>query len=679
MLVRDFMVPNPVKISATDSIKKAVFDFFKYRINGVVVVDKDGLLCGLVTIENFIAAVISGISFSQPVATIMDRNIVTVSLETTLDEATQIPASCLPVVDDNNKPLGIVTREEIIKVFQYQVQYFKDTATSLVEAAHDGIIVIDSRGVIIMFNEVAASLTGVNQQAALGSFVESVVPETGLINVLGRGNSIHNLELLFNDKTLSCNLSPVFSGVKIVGAVAVLKDKSPDLHSTKQLAQFQHQAEALEIIFESLKQGIIVVDKNNKVTKMNRSYEDMMGVLRDDAIGRPASDIIENSRLHIVLKTGVPEVAHIQMHKGRQIICNRVPIFKDGEIIGAIGEAIFKDISEVGALLERGNLQTVTQVQASHGDKPRIIRNFETIIGRTRPMVQAKNLAEKAAATDSNVLLCGENGTGKELFAQVIHNISNRYDKPFITVSCSDPVEIIEKELFGSDSNNRGKLEAANGGTIFLDDIGDMPLVIQSKLLHFVQEKQFSQDDRSIKNYDVRIIAATDRDILKMIQNKTFREDLYYLLNVICIKLPPLRKRREDIGELIEILTPHVCRRLEVAPKIFSPEALELLRDYEWPGNVSELINIIEQLGIVVSSPVILPKHLAALNISVPHVKNCEVRQLVYGPFKDTAQSEHDRIIEVLRCTNGNKQLAAKMLGIHRSTLYEKLKRYNLK
>jgi len=343
---------------------------------------------------------------------------------------------------------------------------------------------------------------------------------------------------------------------------------------------------------------------------------------------------------------------------------------------------MFKDISEVGALLQRGNIFAYPNLKNEVlSEKKRAAKHsFETIIGRSRAMVHVKNLAAKAAMTDSTVLIIGESGTGKELFAQAIHNASKRQHMPLVSINCAAiPTELLEAELFGYDEGaftgarkggKKGKFELADQGTIFLDEIGDMPLAMQAKLLRIIQDKTFEHvGGEKVLTCDVRIIAATNKNLEKMIENNTFREDLYYRVNVICVQVPPLRERREDIGELIDLLIPGVCHQLGIPIKQFSPEALTLLREYNWPGNVRELINMLEQLGATINSTVIIPRDLPPLGLFKSQHDRSE----------SSFDSELECIAETLRCTKGNKALAAKILGVHRSTLYEKIKKYNLK
>lgn len=689
MIVRDFMTPNPKVLKMTDTLKDAAFLFYKYKISGAPVVNSSQEVCGLITRGHIIEATINQTPLSQTVSAVMTQNVIVIHPENTLEEAWQIPVGRLPVVDHDNKLIGILSRNDFMGIFYTQMRQASDEVQALVRSAHNGIIVVNAYGIVDVFNEAAARLIGVSIKRAQGKFIDDIIPNSGLMATLATGVSEVGSQLEVNGQILRVNQSPICEGSKVVGALAIIQDISEHADITQRLTGTQNKLDALEGVFESLKQGIVVVDKDNKVNLVNRSYEDIMGLPREDLLGQELKDVLENSRMHIVLRTGVPELADLQSVKGRQVVVNRVPIFKDGMIIGAIGEAMFKDISEVGALLQRENIFAYPNLkkEAMLEQASSAKHSFETIIGRSRAMVHVKNLASKVAATDSTVLVVGESGTGKELFARAIHNASKRRQMPLVSINCAAiPTELLEAELFGYDEGaftgakrggKKGKFELANRGTIFLDEIGDMPLAMQAKLLRVMQDKTFEHvGGEKVLTCDVRIIAATNRDLEAMVENNTFREDLYYRLNVICIQVPPLRERREDIGELIDLLLPGVCHRLGIPLKQFSPEALNLLREYSWPGNVREMINILEQLGATVSSPVITPRNLPPLGLFKGHHKKKSA-----GMAQDSTASlasERECIAETLRCTNGNKALAAKVLGVHRSTLYEKLKKYNL-
>jgi len=311
---------------------------------------------------------------------------------------------------------------------------------------------------------------------------------------------------------------------------------------------------------------------------------------------------------------------------------------------------------------------------------------LDTIIGESPIIISLKRIIEKAAASDSTVLIQGESGVGKEIVAQAIHNISPRNRKPFIAINCAAlPELLLESELFGYEEGaftgarkggKPGKFELAEGGTLLLDEIGDLPLAMQAKLLRVIQEREFERvgGTRVIK-FDVRVIAATNKDLRKLTAEGKFRIDLFYRLNVLPLYVPPLRERRQDVPLLIGHFIEKISREKNVSPKIMSDGTMELLLKYSWPGNVRELENIIERALFLTEGNVAraesLPAHIQALGINR---QGSELK-----PLKDAVREiERELVSEALRRAGNNKVAAAKMLGITRVTLYQKLREYNL-
>jgi len=313
---------------------------------------------------------------------------------------------------------------------------------------------------------------------------------------------------------------------------------------------------------------------------------------------------------------------------------------------------------------------------------------FSEIIGRSEKMVDVSRLIQKVAQSDTTVLLLGESGTGKELFARAIHNLSPRRSRPFVAINCAAiPSELLENELFGSErgaftgavARKMGKFEIAEGGTIFLDEIGDMSPALQSKLLRVLQEKTFERlGGTKLISVDVRVIAASNVDLKEAIDKKTFREDLYYRLSVFPIKIPPLRERREDIPNLANHFIRKFCLEMKKPVKSLSQDALNILDRYHWPGNVRELENTIERAIILCEGKKITPEHLA---IRIPSA--AEIRLREGAGLKEVSQfaqmeAERGMIMRVLTQTRGNKRKAAEILKIDYTTLFEKIKKYNL-
>lgn len=313
---------------------------------------------------------------------------------------------------------------------------------------------------------------------------------------------------------------------------------------------------------------------------------------------------------------------------------------------------------------------------------------FGDIIGSSSKMKEICGLVNKVAASEASVLLTGESGTGKELFARAIHSLSNRKEKPYITINCAAiPGELLENELFGSEkgaftgahARKMGKFEIANSGTIFLDEIGDMDISLQAKLLRVLQQRNFERlGGTKTVDVDVRVIAATNMDLPELIKAKKFREDLFYRLSVFPVHIPPLRERPDDMIELAEHFIARFCKDMKKPLKSISKEATDLLAKYHWPGNVRELQNTMERAVILAEGKKITPDHLA-----IRLQRNAEVQLREGAGLKEIGahaqmQAEKAAILRVLKQVRNNKRKCAKILKIDYTTLFDKIKKYDI-
>ncbi|HLH31150.1 MAG TPA: sigma 54-interacting transcriptional regulator, partial [Terriglobia bacterium] len=317
---------------------------------------------------------------------------------------------------------------------------------------------------------------------------------------------------------------------------------------------------------------------------------------------------------------------------------------------------------------------------------------FNNIIGSGRAMKRIFELVDTIAALNSTCLIQGETGTGKELIAKAIHFNSPRKDQKLVSINCGAiPENLLESELFGhvkgaftgAVQTRIGRFEQANGGTIFLDEIGNMPVALQVKLLRVLQEREFERvGGNSTVKVDVRIIAATSSNLEQMVKDGTFREDLYYRLNVIPINLPPLRERREDIPLLVQKFVQHFCETHRLDVKTVSPQVMKALMSYDWPGNVRQLENLVERMvALTANRPAILPADLPTEiqnRDSLNFVPLIEIPEEGINFQNVVTDMERELILQSLRRTNGNKKLAAKLLNLKRTTLIEKIKRIGL-
>lgn len=448
--------------------------------------------------------------------------------------------------------------------------------------------------------------------------------------------------------------------------------------------------EMFDRIFDKIPVPVILVDKVGVIRMINKAFADFLLTTKENAIGRPATDVDRNSKWPIVLKTGELEIAkrHRFAVNGKEAIVHRIPIYDDKDIVGGFGMVLFdnmdqfKDLVEKNKLLETELSHYKKAVKQIHGAK----YSWDNIVACSKPMTECKNAAKRMARSKFNVLITGESGVGKELMAQAIHNESDRKDYPFVKVNCAAiPENLLESELFGYEEGaftgalrggKMGKFELADHGTIFLDEIGDMPLNMQSKILRVLQEGELERvgGNKTIK-VDVRVIAATNRNLEQMIVKGEFREDLYFRLNVLSLDIPPLRERRDDIALLVEQFLYELQQDMGIYKKVDS-KVMDILLKYPWPGNIRELKNIIERMAVNSEGDVIV---MSDVPMNILKSTNYSMERFVgKGLNEIVSEVEKDAIRDALRTCGGNKSQAADKLKVPRSTLYRKMEEYGI-
>lgn len=466
------------------------------------------------------------------------------------------------------------------------------------------------------------------------------------------------------------------------------KQKSFSKHQKKTNEDLRSQLEMYELIFNSIYNGAMVTDADGHITHFNKPYGQFLGLNPEEQIGKYCIDAIENSRMHVVAKTGRPEINMSHYIMGQNMVVQRIPIKKDGKVIAVFGQVMFKDVRDVRKLAKKLSLlESKVKLYEQELMNLRSTRyTLDSIIGKSKAMVSLKKEALNAAATRYPVLLTGESGTGKELFAQGIHHASPRKLHPFVRINCSAiPKDLIESELFGYEkgaftgarsSGKPGKFELAHNGTVFLDEIGDLPLEMQPKLLRVLEEKEFERiGGTSPVRSNFRLIAATNQNLEKMLAEDRFRKDLFYRLNVISLHIPPLRKRKVDVVVLSRHLLNQLTEEANLPEIDLDSESIQVLKNYEWPGNVRELSNVLERTLSCFNGRTI---HVHDLPFYL-HQRSKKTHENQYGTIKEAvARAEIDAIRQALIETGYNKVHAANMLGIHRTLLYKKINRYNI-
>ncbi|MFZ5632516.1 MAG: sigma-54 interaction domain-containing protein [Bacillota bacterium] len=453
----------------------------------------------------------------------------------------------------------------------------------------------------------------------------------------------------------------------------------------------------MQTIFDNRHEALVVVNSEGIVGQISESLVDVLHKSPGHFIGRPISETCRYfRRMARVLKTGSPEFGKIQVIEGRSVLVDYIPIIENGKIAGALAKVTFLSPqypAEISNAAGRGK-----KAACRHGYTVKY--TVDDIVGNSPQMIDLKETLLKIAPRNSNVLVTGESGTGKELFAQAIHAASLRRSGPFVKINCAAiPENLLESEFFGYEEGaftgskkggQAGKLELADKGTVFLDEISELPFPLQAKLLRFIQDREIQKlgGGKTIIS-DVRVVVATNVNLEQLVKYKKFREDLYYRLNVVNLSIPPLRERREDIVPMVDSFIDKFNRTFKFKVVGISPEVKKIFHRYTWPGNVRELENVIERAFNILEGNIILPSHLPpelldqavfngeknghnpVANIASALKKGQTLEQIM-------DQMERLVILQALMISRGNKARTAQMLGISRPGLYKKLVKLGL-
>jgi PAS domain S-box-containing protein len=569
-------------------------------------------------------------------------------------------------------------------------------AQSVLNSIYNGVTVIDEKGIITHFNKTAERIFKIPAHEALNRYILNVIPHTSgkLLDCLKTGRPFYGEKLKGEEVTLIANINPIFHHGKITGVVSVFQDISEIEIITKELDLFKNMKNWLDTIIDSSYDGLWICDHQGKVIRINKASERINDVKSEDVIGKDMKDLIaegifDKSVTLEVLKRKTAVTMIQKIKGGKKILVTGNPIIDEkGEITFVVTND--RDITELDNL--RGQLQEAQALAKGYISKLSEVEmkgvDLSNIIFRSGEMQRIIEMVLRVAKVDSTVLLLGESGVGKGMIAKLIHKNSERNNGPFIRVDCAGiPDTLIESELFGYDkgaftgAKNEGKpgfFELANKGTLFLDEIAEIPITLQSKLLRFLEDHEIIRvGGTEAKEIDVRIIAATNKKIEEMVVSKKFREDLYYRINVVPIYVTSLRERRDDILPLIYHFLEKFNKTYKKV-KVLSPEGIEALYRYDFPGNIRELANIIERLVVVTE------KERIEVEDFPNSILGYKGKKMPYSSFfegislKDALEKFESYIITNTIKKYGSQHETAKTLKVDQATISRKMKKYHI-
>ena len=566
----------------------------------------------------------------------------------------------------------------------------KKELETFLASTQDGVISIDKNCKINLINKKAAELIGVKREEAINKDINKVVKDTRLPHVLKTGK--HELDWqqkLGKYQIITSRIPLKDNNGKIIGAIAVFRNITDVVNLDKQLNNLNEYKSLLQAVFSAVQDAISVVDTKGYHIMVNPAYTKVTGISAEEIMGKYANyDLKEGDSLHIkVLKTKKPvkNTKIVTKPSGKVVIAQAAPILVDNKLKGSV--AVLHDITEIRNLTKELSeaQKRIRELSAKY--------SFDDIVGKCKNIIEAKEQLIKAANVPATVLLKGESGTGKELFAHAIHNEGTRKENQFVRVNCAALSEtLLESELFGYEEGaftgakkggKKGLFEEANNGTIFLDEISEISSNTQVKLLRVLQEKEITRVG-GVKpiHVNVRVVAATNEDLYKLVKEGKFREDLYYRLNVFPIQIPPLRERKKDIDFLVKKFINKYNIEYGRNVNRIDNRALNILKQYDWPGNVRELENVIGRAMINMSfnEVEINDSHLPIL-FSEQNNTNSEIidKKSEYKSLSQALENYEKKYIEkIYYQEDKNKTKTAEKLNISIRSLYYKFSRYGI-
>jgi len=684
MKVKQVMYERPETINLKRSIADVLDVYKRHQVNCAPVVNDQGGIVGILTVFRVLDAIKAGVSLEQPVADIMDTNLTSVNEDDFFEEVCQLPIERLLVLNNEQKLVGVLTRLELINKVYNAFDTTERELQVILQSIHNGIIAIDMAGQITHFNLAAQNITGIPARDALGRNLRDLFSGLDPEAILTAG--VHKQRLGRSMVIIKGNT--ITKEGNNLGTVFVIQDVSELEEISKELDAIKTQARELESIVESSSDGILVTDENGTILYENLNFTSTLSLFDFAHKEFEANSHISHTdktlyELFLAVTKSREQVTRVYTHEtGKELIIRITPILAEDKLLRVIIN--LKDITEINKLREEAirNSQEIRELRAlqfADGD----------IVVKSARMLKIISLAKRVAVVDSTVLITGESGVGKEVVAREIHLNSSRSSEAFIQINCGAiPDSLLEAELFGyekgsftgADREGRiGMLELANKGTLLLDEIGELPLNLQVKLLRAIQENEiYRLGGRKAIKLDVRIIAATNKDLAKMVRENRFREDLYYRLNVVPINIPPLRERKEDILPLAISFLNKINSKYNRHCK-FSQEVCFLFEQYPWPGNVRELKNITERLIIMSEEEMIsasyLPESFGQMN-KIGSDQDDDSAEIM--PLYLAKENIEAILIKKAMDKYGSLRPASKALGISHSTLLRKTRQLGI-
>lgn len=691
MLVKEYMLPINTPIKLEDTLQEVCRMFDYYKVDGLPVADRDGKIAGILYYSKLFKNIMVEKMEFQSLLEVIDRNYHVLTESTEIRKIWEIDQSTFIILDADGKLIGLLDKTLVGKSLFERAMRMMEQVQIILDSAHNGIIAIDNKGKVTIFNKAAEKITWRPRHDAIGKHISQVIIPQELLEVSHTGVSQisykYTVEFSKCKRVYVSNRTPIIENGKIVGAIGVFQDVSEIEFIIEELDIVKGLNQELEAIIDSCYDGILVVNEKGIIEKANKAHERITGILSKDILRRDFNFLLDKNIystdvfLEVFKKNKVINI--IETTPKCDLVITGCPI-RDNE--GKIRKIVInvRDLTELNIL--RRELEQSREISNRYKfELCHLRKNILSEDGKifsSKKMLDLLSAVHKIAKVDSTVLILGESGVGKEVIAKLIHKYSSRPGGPFITINCGAiPENLLESELFGyeggaftgaSREGKPGIIELAHNGTLLLDEIADLPIHLQVKILRAIQEKEvFRIGGKKPRPINIRILAATNKNLENEVKEGRFREDLYFRINVIPIIVLPLRERKDDIIPIVNSLIKKYKMVYNI-DKTIDKEVTDFFLDYDWPGNIRELENIMERLFVTSNEDKItmddLPKNMLIRNQD--NSNKISVKGIV--PLKEAIEEVERQLIGNALLLYGTTYKAAEALKINQSTIVRK-------
>ncbi len=692
MKVKNYMRSEMHILEAGENIRRAAAILTSHPHHSILLLNREGLPERVLTQEDILRALADGCMPDEPAKRLIGRQVGKACLNDELETVALMPFDCW-VVYDAEHLAGLLQRSDFSTALSNFPVNFISQMEPIIDCIDKPILVIDNNSNILLCNKAACQVIHRSKPDIIALPVTTLLTPSRPKKHLNDGNFELTQKFTFDDKTYVTNWAPIIIHKKIIASFAILRDITKYEFMSSELERVRLMSKELNAIIESSFDGIYVTDGESKTLRINKAYERITGIKSNEVVGHTMQNLVakglynDSATLRVLEEKRPITIVQNIMKTDKTIVVTGNPIFDDdGNIFRVVTNV--RDVTELNQLQEK--IKKMEQLQSRYEMELQQLRkaagDHKKFVIKSQKMLEIYDLALKLAKVDSTILIQGDSGVGKEVFSEIVHNHGARRKKPFIKISCAAiPENLLESELFGyapgafTDASRDGRagiFEMADGGTIFLDEIGEMPMGLQVKLLRVLQQREIVRIGGAKPiQVDTRIMAATNRDLEEMIKQQQFRKDLFFRLNVVPVLIPPLRERKEAISHFIYFFIEKYNRKYGFSKQITS-EVIDAMIEYDWPGNVRELENMIERLVVMAQGEVITARNLPEKMKAAPLLPS--VSLLDGKPLKVAMAEFEHRILSTAIQKHGTSRKVAAALGINQSTVVRKANRLGI-